>query len=207
MLFDLPKCPLIFVIQSEGTSAFSGTAITLIRGGRVTSLTHLSSITHHFSHIAYNCITCIKNKHADFTSHVFFLLLMKRLCFIFLPGGGEDKGRLWWWEQKGKATIAQNRRVLNKHHWRRFWATQSKNNGAATICVSCIIHFPVYSHTCTSLRADMCLPAAQDIFHPPSNHNISSPAQLIPFGSFIQPSFASLSSLVACNLGRLYRET
>lgn len=83
MLFDLPKCPLIFVIQSEGTSAFSGIAITLIRGGGVTSLTHLSSITHHFSHIAYNCITCIKNKHADFTSHVFFFFFSWSGCVLF----------------------------------------------------------------------------------------------------------------------------
>lgn len=37
----------------------------------------------HFSHIAYNCITCIKNKHADFTSHVFFFFFSWSGCVLF----------------------------------------------------------------------------------------------------------------------------
>lgn len=76
MLFDLPKCPLISVIQTEGTSAFSDIAITPIGGG-------VTSLTHHFSHIDYNCITCIKNKHVDdFTSHVFFFFSWSG-CVLF----------------------------------------------------------------------------------------------------------------------------
>lgn len=73
------------------------------------------------------------------------------LCF--LPGGGKDKGRLWWWEQEGKTTVSQNCRVLNKHHRRRIWATQSKDNVPAIICVfHRSSHFLTLLHMCASAR-------------------------------------------------------
>lgn len=35
---------------------------------------------------------------------IFFMCV--HVCCVSLPGGGEDKGRLRWWEQEGKATIS-----------------------------------------------------------------------------------------------------
>lgn len=73
-------------------------------------------------------------------THPASLSLSLSPCNVLLLGGGEDKGRLWWWEQEGKATIPENRRVLHKHHWRCIWATQGKSNVAA---IEGFIHHPI----------------------------------------------------------------
>lgn len=123
---------------------------------------------------------------------------------VFLLGGGEDKGRLWWWEQEGKATIPENRRVLNKHHWRCIWAAQSKHNVAAIVCVSYIIPFPLsLALPQEHMPESSCLPAAEDICH--HCHNISSPVQVILCGFFMPPSCPV--SCAACHLFRLHGET
>ena len=120
---------------------------------------------------------------------------------LFLPGGGEDKGRLWRWEQEGEATISQNRRVLDKHHRRRLRATQSKES--RRLCASSPSRSPASPtllHTHMHMPRDRasCLPAAPDMCH-------QIPTRVLPLSLWTSspPFLYSCPPVSACHLAGL----